>query len=253
MCFNAFKHYKFGWYDTQTIEVDESVGWTGELVAFVDAKEVPENSSTQAVIARFGDFYMQLNSAKDFNVGTKEKQNQVVIIEGTKASVESSVVGGLAYEGNIFGLGGNMVVELCELNLGGSVDTAKVSIYNKNQESGCNAAAGRNSNIGITGFKLIDTDTNEELEWNSESSKNMSILAVTWGNVNCVKLTLTGKRNHEQDENVAPFALYGDNGWNSLFPGDLTSGSYTIEATAWPQKFQKGLQSETNSFSFTIP
>ena len=76
MCFNAFKNYEFGWYASQTAFVNPASNgrWTGEIASFVDAK-----STSKVVLIRLGDTYMQLNSAKGFNVGTNEKRNEVVL------------------------------------------------------------------------------------------------------------------------------------------------------------------------------
>lgn len=136
MCFNAFKNYNFGWYADQTEFVNPASNgpWTGELAAFVDAKQA---RSDQAVIIRLGNTYMQLNSAKSFNSGTKEKRNKVVLVKGTSYRV-SDVVAGLG-AGDSFSVEGS-TVQVCDINFGGSgaVDYAEISIFKSGfQSSGC--------------------------------------------------------------------------------------------------------------------
>jgi len=136
MCFNAFKNYKFGWYSGQTEFVHPATNgpWTGELVAFVDAKRAGWN---QPVIIRLGNTYMQLNSAKSFNSGTKEKQNKVVLVKGTQSYLESDVIAGLG-PGDSISVEGS-TVQVCDISFGGSslVDYAHISIFTSNQSSGC--------------------------------------------------------------------------------------------------------------------
>lgn len=131
MCFNAFKNYKFGWYATQTVFVNpvSNGPWTGEIASFVDAKYTSKN-----VIIRLGDTYMQLNSAKSFNVGTREKRNEVVLVKGTQGYLASNVLAGLG-SGDSFSVGGS-TVHVCSID-SGSIDSAQISIYAPDQSSGC--------------------------------------------------------------------------------------------------------------------
>lgn len=275
MCFNAFNHHSFGWYSSRTEYVDVSNGaWTGEMVAFVDAP----NAISKPVIVNIDTFYMQLNSVKSFNWGTKEYKNQVVVIKGTAADVDSDSLGGLASPGNKISLNGNIVVELCSIIVGSSIDTARVSIYNKsNQSSGCNVPSPTpappsptpapptatpvsnnsiNSSIGITRFMIVDTQTNAEIASNCPSclgnASGLGIVAVTWGSVNCVEFKLTGQKTHTQRENVAPFSLFGDSGPNSIRSGGLQPGSYKLSATAYPQPNRKGTPSAEVVLNFAI-
>lgn len=130
MCFNALKNYEFGWYADQTVFIDTSSNnvWTGEIASFVDAK-----STSKHVILRLGGAYLQLNSAKKFNEGTKEKRNKVVVVEGSRF-VPSNVVAGLS-SGDAIKVGGK-TVHVCSISFG-SVDYAQISIYGSGQSSGC--------------------------------------------------------------------------------------------------------------------
>ena len=225
----------------------------------MDASSVPEYSQSQAVIVKVQNTYFQLNCAKGFNQGTQEKANEIVLIEGTRADKESNLVASLDSKGDKYYFpGSSLVLEVCQMNIGGSVDSARVSVYSSNQSSGCtqrdsDSDGGTNENIGISGFKLINTDNNQELAWNSERANNMGILAETWGDVNSVQIKVRGARSYVQNENAAPFSLFGDRGWNRVNPGYLPPGDYTVEATAWPQKRQVGSPSKTVIWNLTIP
>lgn len=257
MCFNAFKHSKFGWYDTHVVDLNNGV-WTGELVAFVDANSATSN---QKIIVRAGNTYMQLNGAKSFNAGTQEKADEVVLVQGTLGNVESNVVGSLASAGDIVDLSGNISVELCSINLG-SVYSARISVFRRNnQSSGCYTAyiaptpsptpSLYNPSIGISRFVLVDTENTRDISWGSKASK-MSIRAEPWGPVQSVRIVLTGKKSHTQVENVAPFMLNGDRGWNNISSFGFSKGSYRIECTAYPEKRLEGWASQTAVFEFEI-
>lgn len=131
MCFNAYKNYEFGWYASQTVFVNPANNgpWTGEIASFVDAK-----ATSMDVLIRLGDTYMQLNSAKSFNVGTKEKRNELVLVQGTKSYLVSNVVEGLG-SGDSFSVG-DTTIHVCSIE-NGSVDVAQISIYTSYQSSGC--------------------------------------------------------------------------------------------------------------------
>lgn len=258
MCFNAFKHHALGWYSSQTEYVNLSNGpWTEEMISFVDAK----SDTSKAVIVNVDKVYMQINSAKSFNVGTKENPNQLVFIEGTSGDVESDKLGGIGSAGSKMYLSGNVVVELCSINVGGSVDTARVSIYNsKTQSSGCNGAdtsSSGNTSIGISQFKFVDTQTNAEVNPNCSTClggvSKLGVYAETYGTVNSVEFKLSGGKSRTHSENVAPFSLFGDGGrFDKIWAGDMQSGSYRLEATAYPMSNKKGNASAVKVLEFDI-
>lgn len=129
MCFDPFHHYKFGWFSSQTVVVNPASNgpWTGEIASFLDAE-----STILDVIIRLGNTYMQLNSAKSYNSGTKEKKNEVVLVQGRYRA--SNLLAGLG-SGESFSVGDN-TVHVCSISFG-SIDTAQISIYASNQSSGC--------------------------------------------------------------------------------------------------------------------
>lgn len=128
MCFNAFKHYKFDWYSSQTETITGD--YTGELVAFTDAGQAPGRN----VIFKLDDVYMQFNRATGMNSGTREKVNEVVLVQGTQASRQSEVLAGLG-SGESYSTGG-FTIEVCSINYG-AVDYAYVSIFANGGNSGC--------------------------------------------------------------------------------------------------------------------
>lgn len=128
MCFNAFKHYEFGWYSSQTTTVTGD--WDGELVAFTDAAQAPGSS----VILKLNNVYMQFNRAKGKNTGTKEKQNEVVLVRGSQANEPTEVLAGLG-SGESYSTDG-YTIEVCSINYG-SVDNAQISIFTDGGSSGC--------------------------------------------------------------------------------------------------------------------
>lgn len=287
MCFNAFKHHEFGWYSNQTVYVTDE-GWTGDLLTFVDAA----NDPLKPVIINVGDTYMQLNSKKSFNYGTREFADSVVLIEGTQPNVESDAIGALAEAGDKINVNGNMVVELCSINVGGDMDTAKLSIYKSSKSSSCNAPSSTpapptpvpptpapptpapptpvpptatpptpvTQTYGISSFTFIDVDTNKELSEDKAIScpnclreiANLGIVAEYWGDVKSVIFALTGQQSHDQNENAVPFSLFGDSGWDNIFPGNLPPGSYTLECTGFPETRRRGVASATRTVDFAI-
>jgi hypothetical protein len=262
MCFNAFKQHEFGWYSSQEEYVNGSNVWTGELIAFVDATK----DRSKPVIINVGQTHMQLNSKKSFNSGTKENGDSVVLVEGTQADKESDKVGALTNPGDKVTFNyGDMVAELCSINLGGDIDTARLSIYPSNQSSGCNVPspstpaptpAPRSSGISIDHLKFVNTDTNEEVS--SECSEclgdtaNLGVVAEYSGDVQSVQFILTGDSSRTHTENSLPYSLFGDSGWNRINPGNLPLGSYTLACTGYSQKNLRGEASDTKTVNFVI-
>jgi hypothetical protein len=79
MCFNAQKHWVSGWYDDRVLEVDPNQGiWRGRVAAFVDYRLT---SPHEYVVIKVGQVYLQYNRAKGMNYQTREKRNQIAIVE----------------------------------------------------------------------------------------------------------------------------------------------------------------------------
>lgn len=129
MCFNAFKHWEFGWYSGQTRTITGD--WSGDLVAFTDAQVAPSKD----VILKLGDIYMQFNRRKGKNAGTREKADEVVLVQGQQGSSRSEVLAGLG-SGETYSVDG-VTIEVCSMNFNSGYDYAQVSIYQKGASSGC--------------------------------------------------------------------------------------------------------------------
>jgi len=134
MCFNAFKHYMFGWYSSQTRTVTGD--WTGDIVAFVDAQQ----DTSKDVILKMGDVYMQFNRRKGKNAGTYEKADEIVLVQGFQGQKPSSVLEGLG-QGEKYNVG-TKTVEVCNMNFNSAADYATVSIYTTGSQSGCPSTKG---------------------------------------------------------------------------------------------------------------
>jgi hypothetical protein len=79
VCFNGKKNWQAGWFSDRAIEVDPADGiYRGKLATFVD---YPLTSPSENVVIKVGDLYLQYNRAKGMNFQTREKANQVTIVE----------------------------------------------------------------------------------------------------------------------------------------------------------------------------
>jgi len=74
-----------------------------------------------------------------------------------------------------------------------------------------------------------------------------------FGSVGSVRLRLTGEdTNIVRVENVAPYALFGDNGGDFLGGIPLEAGDYTLSLAAFSQKGANGELLDTEFISFTV-
>jgi hypothetical protein len=69
MCFNGNKMWLLGWSADRQIEVDPGANgpWFGKIAAFVDYKK--STTASEYILVKVGDFYLQYNRMKDFNLG----------------------------------------------------------------------------------------------------------------------------------------------------------------------------------------
>jgi hypothetical protein len=73
----------------------------------------------------------------------------------------------------------------------------------------------------------------------------------TAGTIASVKLTIQGPRNSQRNENVAPYALFGDNS-GKYFGSVLPSGDYVVTAQAFTQQNGQGEASEIFILEFSV-
>ena len=112
----------------------------------------------------------------------------------------------------------------------------------------------------ITGFEFVDADSDLDLFELTDGSEistlilpteNLNIRTTTIGDVESVRLVLTGAAFQSRTENVSPYALYGDISGDYL-PGAFPVGEYTLSATPYSGNNLNGIEGPTVSVNFTI-
>lgn len=141
LCFNAQKNAHLGWYDDRFLDLSSSIHnnpWNGRLVAFVDYNVT---SPDDVVLIQVGNLYLQYNRARDFNEGTREYANRVVIVSdpptGSSASnLEAALAHNIAVStftyANFDGTGHDLVFKVCDQVQGPPVDYVELSIHLNN-------------------------------------------------------------------------------------------------------------------------
>ncbi|MEM1339553.1 MAG: BspA family leucine-rich repeat surface protein [Bacteroidota bacterium] len=119
---------------------------------------------------------------------------------------------------------------------------------------------GSTAQNAITGFVLVNADTNEDIGSITDGmvfaqtnllTTNLNIRAEATSDVESVRLALTGPLVNSRNENVAPYALFGDrasNYFGRLFP----LGSFSITATPYSENGLRGDQGTAITVSFSI-
>jgi hypothetical protein len=151
-CLNGHKFALSGWMDERKKVVSTSStdreGYVGRLVAFVDMKvdELWKNDNTLLEINTGNgkpNAFVVYNRKKSFNDGTREKGDQVTVVQQSAISDdESEMLGGLDAGQSITIPGTSIVVMVCGLDSEATFDFAKVSVYDTGmgQSSTCNVA-----------------------------------------------------------------------------------------------------------------
>lgn len=105
-------------------------------------------------------------------------------------------------------------------------------------------------------FTLIDANSNQVVR-NLTSGTNISSpfdrnirVTTTASGVESVLMVLNGAQNRTQTENLAPYALFGDNGGN-YNANDFPNGSYTLTATFYAGPNASGSVIARETLSFT--
>lgn len=145
-CFNGNKNWILGWYKDKSIEIDFStrqannndpMPWSGHIYAFTDYAEVKEGS---AVVIKVGEYYLQYNRAKSFNIGTEEYPDQVTVVHNpgdstfpSKLIASLSTVPGsgdriVTIESNWMDTNAFLVIEACQV-VDGPADAMELSIH----------------------------------------------------------------------------------------------------------------------------
>ncbi len=79
----------------------------------------------------------------------------------------------------------------------------------------------------------------------------LSIRANVTGSPGSVAFELTGEQSHNQTENVAPYALFGDSNGNYA-PWQPSAGNYQLTATSWSGANGTGTPGPGHSISFEV-
>jgi Gametolysin peptidase M11 len=128
-CYNACNHWTLGWFQSKRLDLSSGVGapMTIQVATFVDADQA---GSGQYVIVKLpGNLYMQYNRAKEFNIGTRDMIDKLAIVWDSSGSNQgdTSTVTGLDMSNPTYN-SGSVVVQVCSIQIGGSVDYMVVSI-----------------------------------------------------------------------------------------------------------------------------
>lgn len=116
--------------------------------------------------------------------------------------------------------------------------------------------------LTITGFFLVDADTNTDLfaivqggSFNLDNlpTTNLSVRAAGTLDIESVRLELTGPLSNIRTENVAPYAIFGDSPPGNFNGETFAPGAYTITATPFSADGLGGDEgtSLTINFGFT--
>jgi len=138
LCFNAQKNWHLGWYRDRSIDLSSSIrdsSWGGRLVAFVDYNVTPP---TDIVIIRVRNLYVQYNRARDFNAGSREYRNRVVIVSAPRkdssfSNLEAALADNIAIStfayANFDGTGHDLIFKVCDQVQGPVADYVHLSIH----------------------------------------------------------------------------------------------------------------------------
>ncbi|MEK6481882.1 T9SS type A sorting domain-containing protein [Catalinimonas sp. 4WD22] len=121
---------------------------------------------------------------------------------------------------------------------------------------------GNRSPLSVSNITLINADANQEIQViNHGDIINLNDLSTTLFNfeahtypptVGSVQLALSGPLFHQQTENFAPYALFGDDPRGDYNGQELLPGQYQITATPYSDKLLKGVAGTPKTVSFTL-
>ena len=122
-CFNGYKNSQLGWYRDRQLNLDSSSsfdeGQLLKLASFVDFNRADYDEYVLIVVAN--ELYLAFNLARDFNIDTEEKRNQVTITAPGESGSES--LAGLKEQEafritNFQNTGKELVIEVCTRDRG---------------------------------------------------------------------------------------------------------------------------------------
>ncbi|KQC29410.1 PKD domain-containing protein [Flagellimonas eckloniae] len=114
--------------------------------------------------------------------------------------------------------------------------------------------------LSITEFMLVNADSEQDImiiadgeiiDINSLPTENLNIRAETTNDVESVFFELSGTQNSTRNENVAPYALFGDASGNYK-SNDFSLGSYDLVATPYSENGKKGIQGTSLAINFVF-
>ena len=149
----------------------------------------------------------------------------------------------------------------CKLPFGEHVVVA--TSYSEQSGQGSEIATGSitftviNNGNDVTGFTLLDADTDEDLFSLEEGMEldlsmlpaNLNVRAKVGGNVKSVSFELN-PTPYSRDEKVSPYALFGDID-GDYFGGSFATGSNTITATPF-MDVEGNMQGDARSITFEV-
>ena len=122
-CYNAAQHWQLGWYDeSQRVSiVDASSSPSSQLIyvaAFVDAHKTIDDPATAVLVQLDDSRYLQFNRAKDYNAGTGQMADLIVITQLTSSGT-TRLLAGLDMANNpVYQFGSGVTVEVCDVVIG---------------------------------------------------------------------------------------------------------------------------------------
>lgn len=131
-CFNGRENWALDWYEDRTTELELiDAGHLIKVASFVDYNRTDDD---QSVIVKVGDFYLQYNTAKDFNIDTEEKKDQLTVTgvgEGGSEGLAGLSEGEQYIVPNFQNTSRSLVIEACQKGIssrGAAVFVVSISL-----------------------------------------------------------------------------------------------------------------------------
>lgn len=173
-CYNACNHWTLGWFQSKRLDLSGGAGGprTVQIAAFVDADQA---GSGQYILVKLpGNLYMQYNRAKEFNIGTRDKIDQLAIVWDSSGSNQgdTAMITGLDMNNPTYN-SGSVVVQVCSVQIGGSVDYMVVSI----------GASYADCNAGVTTAQSAPVATQQQPQQSTPTTTTSSTKSTRsgWG------------------------------------------------------------------------